>query len=324
MVVRQLIRPVNQSRPDSDVGQLIKSGTLEFVFKCFIRDSKLNGLSDKTIADYEEKVGKLLAFLHAAGLNTVDQVKSDHIKDYLIERMSHMKAVSAGGYFRCAKRFFNYMVSENFIAKSPMLGMKAPKVPNVIINPLTPKHINDLLFLCDDKKFLGARNKAIILTLLDTGLRLHELDNIRVKDIYSDDMLTMSDRFKVLGKGAKERFVAISLKTQKAINQYMKLRNSDLPELWLSEERRPLTGWGIYRAISKLGKLAKITDVRFNTHNYRHTCATMSLENGANVYEVQSLLGHSTLEMTRRYVSSLNSSKAADKHKKFSPVDHLK
>ncbi len=300
------------------------SVTLEFVFKSFIRDCKLNGLSPKTIRDYTQKIEKLLDYCHAAGITSPDNIASGLVKDYIASLLSAMKVVSVADYYRSARRFFNYMVEENYLARSPMERMKSPKIPRTVINPLKESHITDLLFLCNPKKYLGSRNRAIILVLLDTGLRLSELAAMQVNDVYSGDMTEMRDRFKVMGKGAKERFVAISRKTQKAINDYIKLRRSDSPVLWLSEERRTLTDWGIYRALHTLGKLAHITDVKFNTHNYRHTCATMSLVNGANVYEVQSLLGHSTLEMTRRYVSSLNSENAAEKHKLFSPVNKLR
>ena len=76
--------------------------------------------------------------------------------------------------------------------------------------------------------------------------------------------------------------------------------------------------------IRKLGKLAGLKNVRCSPHTFRHTAATMSLDNGAGEFEVQAMLGHSTLTMTRRYVASLNSEKAAEAHKRFSPVERLK
>ena len=81
---------------------------------------------------------------------------------------------------------------------------------------------------------------------------------------------------------------------------------------------------GIFQVVKKLGRLANLEGVRCSPHTFRHTAATLALENGALEFEVQAMLGHSTLTMTRRYVSSLNSEKAAEAHKRFSPVRNLK
>jgi integrase/recombinase XerC len=193
-----------------------------------------------------------------------------------------------------------------------------------MIKPLKESHIRTLLSLVNYTNFLETRNRAIILVFLDTGLRLSELTRMQVTDVYNNDLTDMKSEFHIMGKGAKERMVAISRTTQKAINQYMKLRKSDLPQLWLTEERRPLKPAGIYMALRRLGWAAGITDVRFNPHAYRHTAGTEMLRPGANVFQVQDLLGHSTQAMTKRYTATLNSEDAAKAHVKFSPVSSLK
>ncbi len=129
---------------------------------------------------------------------------------------------------------------------------------------------------------------------------------------------------KVHGKGAKERVVAIQPRTQKILLRYLLSRNDGHRCVWVSEERRPLTHWGIENMVQQLGKRAQLQNVRCSPHTFRHTSATMCLQNGAGEFEVQAMLGHSTLTMTRRYVASLNSEKAAEAHKRFSPVEHLK
>ena len=127
-----------------------------------------------------------------------------------------------------------------------------------------------------------------------------------------------------MGKGAKERVVPIQQRTQKAILRYLLMRNDTHRCLWVSEERQPLTLWGIQLMIRTLGKRAGLKNVRCSPHTFRHTSATLMLDSGAGEFEVQAILGHSTLAMTRRYVVSLNSEKAAEAHKRFSPVEHLK
>ena len=115
---------------------------------------------------------------------------------------------------------------------------------------------------------------------------------------------------RVMGKGARERVVAIQPRTQKALLRYLLVRHDGHRCVWVSEEREPLTEWGIAIMIQKLGKRAGLKNVRCSPHTFRHTAATMSLDNGAGEFEVQAMLGHSTLAMTRRYVATLNSEKA--------------
>jgi integrase/recombinase XerC len=181
------------------------------------------------------------------------------------------------------------------------------------------EQIRDLLLLCDENRFLGTRNKAIVLTLLDTGLRLTELANIQLANVDFD-----RETIKVMGKGAKERVVRIGKKTQKAILRYLLMRKDDHPCLWVTEERRPLRAFGVQTMIKRLGRRAGISSVRCSAHTFRHTFATRALLNGAGEFEVQSLLGHEGLDMTRRYAASLRSEAAVAGHRRFSPVDNMK
>lgn len=142
--------------------------------------------------------------------------------------------------------------------------------------------------------------------------------NIQIEDIDFNRGI-----IKVMGKGARERVVAIQPRTQKAILHYLINRNDTHPCLWVSEEREPLGLSGIYLMINRLGKQAGLKNVRCSPHTFRHTGATMCLNNDAGEFEVQAMLGHSTLTMTRRYVASINSEKAAEAHKRFSPVERL-
>ncbi len=113
--------------------------------------------------------------------------------------------------------------------------------------------------------------------------------------------------------------------TQKALLKYLLSRGSDSAWLWLTEEKKPLTLEGIAQVFKKTLKARSgLKDVRVSPHTFRHTFATTALRNGADIRDVQSLLGHSTLRMTMRYVATVNSEQAVQRHKKWSPVDALK
>ena len=175
-----------------------------------------------------------------------------------------------------------------------------------------------MLSLCDESRFLGIRNRAIILTFVDTGLRLSEMAGIQLKDIDFDREL-----IKVMGKGAKERVVGIGKGTQKSVLKYLLIRRDSYPCLWVTEEGKPMQARGIQIMIRRLGKRAGLQNVRCSPHTFRHTFGTWSLLNGASEREVQSLLGHSSQRMTQQYTATINSEQAVVAHKRFSPIDRM-
>jgi site-specific recombinase XerD len=109
----------------------------------------------------------------------------------------------------------------------------------------------------------------------------------------------------------------------KALLRYLLMRQNEHPCLWVTEERRPLTRWGIVMVMRVLKRRSKIEGVRCSAHTFRRTFATRALLNGTGEFEVQSLLGHEGLDMTRRYAASLGSEAAIVGHRRFSPVDNM-
>lgn len=309
-------RTINKSQIGSVSG--VDQRTLDGQLKVFLLSCKVEELSAWTIKNYEQKLGVFVRFCSSIGVTNAQHITSQHIKLFLLKLQDTCQRVSVYNNYRAIKRFFAWMVEEGTLKQSPMSSIRLRKPPDKIIQPFKPAQIQDLLLLCDDSKFLGARNRAIILSLLDTGLRLSELANIQIRDIDFD-----RETIKVMGKGAKERVVRVGKRAQKAILRYLLMRNDGLPCLWVSEERRPLTHWGIELMINKLGKRAGFSGVRCSAHTFRHTSATQSLRNGAGLQEVKCLLGHSTLYMTMRYAATINSDDAVISHRSFSPVDRM-
>jgi site-specific recombinase XerD len=180
-----------------------------------------------------------------------------------------------------------------------------------------------MLAVCDwdyghGGKFLGSRNRAIILILLDTGVRLSELTGMKITDIDDDTGFV-----KVMGKGGKERVVRLGKVARIALRRYLVYRpHSDMHALWLSEEGRPMLDSGVQSFIKRLKERAGITTSGI-THRFRHTFALSFLRADRNVFNLQYLLGHSDLEMVRRYTSTLGMEDALKAHEKASPVDLL-
>lgn len=283
----------------SPLKKLIK----EYLTNCIIEDK-----SQRTIDTYAHRLNDLS--------DNVSELTPANIRLYfqnLIDR--ELSASTRNAYYRCIRTFCNWLVAEGYLEKTPLVNIKPPRIPQKMIKPFTLDDIRTILFLCSGNGFLDIRNRALVLVFLDTGLRLAEMANINREDIdIIEGIIT------VVGKGNKERRVRIGKTARKALYKYLSTRDDELPALWLTEERRPLTRDGIQITIKRL---CNRVGIHGGPHKLRHTFAINAFKNGAREFEVQLLLGHSTLEMTRRYMSTLSSVDAIESHVKFSPVDGL-
>ena len=319
MVLHYLTGDGTQIRGLSGLHHLTGHNNLIRHLQGFLLSSRVDGLSPRTLTDYEYKIGAFVVFCSGLGLTDPGQVAASEVRQFLLKLQEKNAPASVSGYYKSVNRFFSWMVEEKVLEQSPMTRIRPPKVPQKVIMPFSLEHIKLLLLLCDDRAFIGARNRALVLMFLDTGLRLSEMASIQLADIDFG-----RERIKVMGKGAKERVVRIGKTAQKALLRYLLMRQDNHPCLWVSEERKPLTHWGIAQVIDTLRKRSGINDVRCSAHTFRHTFATRALMNGAGEFEVQSLLGHSKLDMTRRYAASLRSEEAVVGHRRFSPVDNMR
>jgi len=314
-----LIAPQAHDRTIRKLDTLIVSTGLRRHLEAFLLACRVEDLSRRTIFDYRQKIGQIIDYMVALGLTDPKEVTASHIRGFLLTKQETCQPVSVHGYYRSIKVFFNWLTREGVISFSPMAPIRPPKVPKKIIRPYYPDELRSLLLACEGRGILSLRDRAIMLVLIDNGIRLGELANINISDIDVD-----RETISVWGKGRKQRVVGISKRTQMAVYKYLHARVDNNPSLWVTTDSKTLTPKGIYLAIHRLGERAGLKDVRNSPHTFRHTAATLSIKNGGDLFQVQSMLGHTTLAMTRRYAASLQSEAAAEAHKKFSPVDNLK
>lgn len=308
-----------QASPVRKLEHLNAANPLQATLDIFLISCRVDELSPRTIEDYREKISRFVEFSTAYGKPNPPDITTHDIRLFLLSLRDTCGPVSIRDYYGVINRFFNWMVTEGIIEVNPMTKIRKPRVPKKIIDTFTDQHITAMLKVCGEKTFLGLRNRAIILLLLDTGMRLAEASGIQLGNVDVEHGL-----IKVHGKGAKERYVAFGKQAQKALLKYLLVRSDDHGCLWVTEERRPMTARGIQTMIRRMGKLAELQGVRCSPHTFRHTFATRSLLNGGGQRFVQSLLGHSDSRMTETYIKGINSSHATEAHKKFSPVDNMK
>jgi len=232
-------------------------------------------------------------------------------------------AATVHHYYSALRAFFNWALREGFVIESPVAKVRVAKAKPRVIQPYSADQISRMLRVCEydyqqGARFLGSRNRAIVLILLDSGLRLSELASIKLQDIDVE-----RGWIKVTGKGNKERVVRIGKTAQKALWRYLMYRGESSRDLlWLSEERKPLHGSGVQSAVDRIKKRAGINEAGC-VHRFRHSFALSFLRADRNPFNLQYLLGHNSLEMVKRYTATLGMEDALKAHEKASPADML-
>jgi integrase/recombinase XerD len=224
-------------------------------------------------------------------------------------------------YLRSISAFWGWLLRERFIRSNPFATVKIPKAPRKVITPFTEEQIQSLLEAIDTSSIAGLRTYTMVLMLLDTGMRLGELIGLKKNDV---DLRNRT--LKVFGKGAKERRLPIGKRLLAALWKYQLYRpqpaTGSIDNFFLTRDGWPLTKNRVETIIKNLGKKAGLEGVRCSPHTFRHTFCIQFLRNGANLFSLQQMTGHSSLEVLRGYVA-LAESDLKIAHQRFSPADNL-
>jgi len=305
--------PTTNNQTSSDI--LPTSKILTRQINYYLKSIRIE-VSQKTIDLYTHVLYRFADFVKH------DVITPSDIRMYLAYlQESGLKPHSIHAHYRSLRTYFKWMVNEDVYKESeyPMKHVKPPRLPKYVIKIFSVEELQDILLACSGRCFRDVRNRAMVLILLDTGIRLAELAGLKMSDINSEgDLLT------VYGKGAKERSVRIGYETQKALTKYIMLRGDSPGILWESVSRTPLTISGVQSDVRKLCARAGIKDGKRGPHRFRHTAAKSFVKNGGNVYVLQVMLGHADQQTTRQYCSSIGIDDVIEEHEKFSPVDRMK
>ena len=221
---------------------------------------------------------------------------------------------------RVLKAFCSWLYADGYTIDNRLKNLKLPKAPVTVMEPLTPGEIETIIAGIDKKSRTGARNHAILVTMLDTGLRASEAAGITLAN------LNLPEGFiKVMYKGAKERIVPIGKYSRMVLWSYIdkvraKPTNPDSKYLFLTAGSEPITVNTIKLLFSRLAKVSGVA--RLHAHLCRHTFAINYLLNGGDVFSLQRILGHSSLEIVRIYVNLAETDVKAC-HRRFSPADNM-
>jgi len=282
----------------------------------FVDSKRAEQLSVCTIADYTNTFKRFLSFL---GYDPpIRSICSKTITSFLGSVAGIVSEKTALNYHVGLSSLWGYCLSAGMVNANVVRDVRPPKPQAPAIIPYTQIDLEALLKASqiDSHPY---RDKAIILLLLDTGIRASELCNLVLKDV----SLTTRKIVVVAGKGNKTRHLPFSIRTGEVINEYLQSRQIEIiRKNWtkpfiIGRKGNALTRSGLCTMLYRLGEIAQIPGV--HPHRFRHTFSINFLRNGGSVYTLQAILGHSSLDMVKRYLAIAQVDIDWD-HAKASPV----
>ena len=261
--------------------------------------------SDYTEKNYELDLFKYFEYLDKNNLNYLTVKYKDVSNFTLFLAKQNYKSTTINRIDSSIRSFYNYLELEEKINGNPFKAASNLKVPKRLPNYFKYDEYLTMISVIDKDDY-EYRNRLILEMLFATGLRVSELSNIKIKDI------DFSEReIKIMGKGSKERFVFYNKKCAIVLDSYLKecrsklLNGKDSEYLFINHLGDKLTDRGIRLIIDKIVKKSCIKS-KVSPHTFRHTFATMLLNEGCNIKSVQELLGHSSLGTTGIYTHLTN------------------
>ena len=293
---------------------------LDAAIEEFILEQRVRGNSSATVSYYRNVLSYFSEF---SGNVDVTELTLQRCREYyLCLAEDDINSVSVQSYVRGLRSFLRWLYDSEYIEQNICVKFKLPKATRKVIDVLTEEEIRLLFDSIRGDNVHSVRNRLIIALMLDCGLRLHEVVTLTVSSVH------LKDRYIIVqqGKGDKQRVVPFGNFTHKLLELYLKLTRDALPRESLiiklsdSEASEGITDTTIKQLFRKLKTRTGIQ--RLKPHLLRHTFATRYLENGGNIYSLQAILGHTSLEMVKRYLHLANTRIRKD-FSRFSPLDNL-
>ncbi|MFN3909137.1 MAG: site-specific tyrosine recombinase XerD [Flavobacterium sp.] len=262
------------------------------------------GMSENTMQSYLFDLQKLTVYLEEFSIvaSPID-ISEDEIKNFVYHLSKKVSARTQARVISGLKSFFQYLMVEDYRKDFPMELIETPKLGRKLPDTLSLEEINQLISAIDLSKEGGERNKAMLETLYGCGLRVSELVELKISDLFFEEGFV-----KVTGKGNKQRFVPMSDYTIKVILGYQSQVRVHQPIqkgfediLFLNRRGKKLTRAMVFTVIKQLAEKIGLHK-NISPHTFRHSFATHLLENGADLRAIQMMLGHESITTTEVYV----------------------
>jgi len=262
------------------------------------------GLSENSIKSYGQDIQKLIRFLSDQQINvSPDEIKSEVIERFIYSNSKTLAPRSQSRMISGLRNFFDYLIFEKYRSENPTDLIEAPKIGRKLPDTLSEKEINKIIAQIDLSSPEGERNRAMIETLYSCGLRVTEMIELKISDLFFDEGF-----IRVIGKGNKQRFVPINSYMIKLIETYknfirnhVKVQKGFEDTLFLNRRGRQISRNMVFMILKGLCERAGIHKT-VSPHTLRHSFATHLLENGADLRAIQQMLGHESITTTEIYM----------------------
>ncbi len=262
------------------------------------------GMSKNTIDNYSFDIERLCLFLEENSISVSPiTISEETIQQFIYHIAKQLNARSQARIISGLKSFFSYLIFEDYRADNPLELIETPRIGRKLPDTLSIVDIDRLIAAIDLSSNEGERNRAMLETLYGCGLRVSELVNLKISDLFFEEGFV-----KITGKGNKQRFVPIGTYTQKYIEIYkdkvrlhLNIQKGHEDTLFLNRRGRQLTRAMIFTIIKDLAVKIDLNKT-ISPHTFRHSFATHLLENGADLRSIQLMLGHESITTTEIYV----------------------
>lgn len=301
---------------------LAKDCLEEFKVECDLRR-----LSARTTKGYYNNTALFLNYLEKhEKLTLLEAIRPPHIKKYVQYLIGKDLSPSyVNGILKCLRAFFKFALSEEYITANPVTKVNWQREGKVLIETFTDEEVHALLNAFNFSGYLQARNKLILAIAFDTGARNTEICTILNSDIRDNVIL-------IHGKGNKERHVPLTPYLKKLLIKYQRIKEDYFDDkiipyenLLLSRTGRPMTKEAMEHVFKQAAAKTNIRqEIRCSPHTARHYFAQTHLRNGLDVYSVSRLLGHENINITKRYLQSMQDASIVEMAVKTSPLRNIR
>ncbi len=260
-------------------------------------------LSDNTIQSYQNDINNFINFILDNNIKDLNEVGPKIISDFFDkQRKVGRDSSTTARYMSSIKGFFNYLEDSGYVEKNPTEKLVHVKQSRKLPPVLSFVDIEKILNTPKTDNTIGLRDKAILELFYSSGLRVSELINLKISDLFLND-----EFIRVLGKGSKERIVPIGSSAIKWVQEYLikarpslEKKNKSMNYIFLNKRGTKLSRMWIWKIFNFYSKEAGI-NIEIHPHTFRHSFATHLLEGGADLRAVQEMLGHADISTTQIY-----------------------
>ncbi len=277
------------------------------------------GLAKNTLLAYQRDLNKYVGYLEGVGIKNIDQVKRDHITNFMFdEKKNELSTNSICRSLAAIKTFHRFLVRERLAKEDPTTLVDTPKLWKRIPEVLTVAEIEMMITASKGNKPQVIRDRAILELFYASGMRVSELVHLKMDDINFE-----IGYVRCIGKGSKERIIPIGRRAREAVQKYCETvrkaqaKDNFVTFIFLSRLGKKISRQSIWKIIKQCARRANIKK-EIKPHALRHSFATHLLEHGADLRSVQEMLGHADISTTQIY-THVDREKLKSVHKEFHP-----